>query len=305
MAPQGRDHATLKTTPRTTGGRFCTYADRNEAPIYRDLAEQARAAGYKVSASQVRRWVMDELLPSPGHRESRGRAGFRTERHEGIEEQLRALCEFRATTKSWDRLAILLWVDEWPVLTERYRRAVLAELPEMPDPNTLADRRPQTLGERDPRTLTDEELDKFDQAAKSLAPRYRRLLRRRDASLAEDVTSAVFAMGLGIAESTSHEVADALHHAADIGPLLDPALSGHNAVEELERFRTAVSIPKVRALIQLASAEELEVSRPRVRVLLGLGALPIVAVMLATVAPALGIDALLDALSAGVAIDAS
>lgn len=305
-APQGRDGATLKTTPRQTGGRFCTYADRNEAPIYRDLAEKARAAGHKISAGQVRRWVMDELLPSPGHRVSKGRAGFRTERHEGIEEQLLALCEFRATTNSWDRLTILLWAYEWRVPTERYRRAVLAELPEIPDPNALLDRQPKTLGERDPMTLSEDELDKFDRAAVSLAPRYRRLLRRRDESLANDVTSAVFAMAIGAAERTSHMVADALHHAAHIGPLSDPTLSGHDPVAELELFRSAVSMPKLRALIEQASAEELEASRPRVRGLLRSGvAPPIVAVMLATVAPELGIDALLDALSAENAIDAS
>ena len=165
----GGDGRVSGREPCGTGGRFSTYADRNEAPVYRDLAEKARAAGLKISASQVHEWVMDELLPSPGHRESKGQAGFRTERHDGIEEQLRALCDFRATTKSWNRLAILLWAHEWRVPTERYRRAVLAELPEIPDPNTLWDKRPKTLGERDPRTFTDDELDNFDQAAASLA----------------------------------------------------------------------------------------------------------------------------------------
>jgi hypothetical protein len=249
---------------------------------------------------------MNELLPSPGHRESKGRAGFQTERHEGIEEQLRALCKFRATTKSWDRLAILLWADEWPVPTERYRRAVLAQLPDMPDPNTLWDRQPGTLGDRDPRTLTEDDLDQFDKAAASLAPKYRRLLKRSDRPMAADVTSAVLAMGLGVAETTSREVAGALDRAAPGGPLADPALGPHDPVAELERFRIAVSLWETRRLVKQASAEDLEASRPRVRALLHTGvALPVVAVLLATMAPALGIDALLDALSAGGAIDAT
>jgi hypothetical protein len=75
---------------------------------------------------------------------------------------------------------------------------------------------------------------------------------------------------------------------------------------ELERFRTAFSISKVRGLIEQASAEELEASRPRVRGLLRVGvAPPIVAVLLATVAAALGIDAALDVLSAAVATGAT
>ena len=298
-APKSRDDGSLETPPRKTGGPFCTYADRNEAPIYRDLAEKARAAGYKVSASQVRRWVMDELLPSPGRRQSKGRAGFRTERREGIEEQLLALSEFRATTKSWDRLAILLWAHGWHIPTERYRRAILRELPELPDPNTLGDRRPKVLGKRDPQTLTEDELDTFDQAAASLAPRYRPLLASEDRSSVADVTAAVLAMAVGSAEATSAEVADALHRAAPVELAPDPVSAGHGAVDELERFRTAFSMSKVREQVENATAADLEASRTRVRALLRVGvAPPIVAVMLATVASALGIDDVLDWLSA-------
>lgn len=305
-APQSRDGGSLGTAPCKTGGRFSTYADRNEAPVYRDLAAKARAAGFRISASQVHEWVMDDLLPSPGHRVSRGQAGFRTERHEGMEEQLIALCQFRAVTKSWDRLAILLWADEWRLPTERYRRAVMAQLPEIPDPNTLDDPHSKTLGDRDPTTLTEDELDEFDRAAATVAPKYRRLLRRSDRSLTADVTSAVLAMGVGVAETTSRQVADALDRAVPMAAVVDPAVGLHDPLAELERFRTGFSVWKIRGLIEQARAQDLEASRPRVRALLHVGvAPPVIAVMLATVASALGIDALLDALSAGVATDAT
>ena len=291
-APHKRDGGSLKTAPAKTGGPFCTYADRGGAPAYGDLAEKARAAGYKISASQVRRWVMDELLPSTGRRVSMGRKGFRTERNEGVAEQLLALCEFRTMTKSWDRLAILLWAGGWPVPVERYRRAVLAELPQTPDPQTLTDRKPKAT-DRDPETFTDDELDKLDQTAAELAPRYRRLLRRSDRHQTADVTSAVLAMGLGVASTTSAEVAGALDRATAAGP---HDAASYDPAAEVERFRGIVSIPRVRRLIEQASAAELETARSRVRALLhaGLAPMPGAAVVLAMLAESLGIDGALD-----------
>ena len=267
-APHDRDGRRLTTAPAETGGRFCTYADRNEARVYRELAGKARVAGYKISASQVRRWVMDELLPSPGRRVSLGRAGTRTERDESVEGQLLAVCEFRGLTKSWDRLATLLWANGWRVPTERYRRAVLAELPRIPDPNSLSDEHPRTLQGRDPKSLSEEELDELDRAAGTVAPTYRHLLNRQDRWLAADATSAVFAMALGTTESTSREVADALDRAAVADLVPSPVGSEHDAVAELERLRQAFSIEKVRRMLEQATVDELEASRMRVRVLL-------------------------------------
>jgi hypothetical protein len=44
-------------------------------------------------------------------------------RASGVEGQLLALCDFRSETKSWNLLAILLWVDSWPIAIERLRAA--------------------------------------------------------------------------------------------------------------------------------------------------------------------------------------
>ena len=239
---------------------------------------------------------MDELLPSPGRRVSLGRAGTRTERDEGVEGQLLALCQFRRLTKSWDRLAILLWAEGWRVPTERYRRAVLAELPQMPDPTSLWDEHPSALQGRDPESLTEEELDELDRAAATAAPKYRRLLKRQDRSLAADVTSAVLGMALGTTELTSREVADALDRAAVTDLVPSPVGAEHDAVAELERLTQAFSIEKVRRMLEGATIDELEASRMHVRVLLK--AVPprfaIVAVILATLSPDLGLSSALD-----------
>jgi hypothetical protein len=40
-------------------------------------------------------------------------------RASGVEGKLLALCDFSSETKSWNRLAILLWVDSWPIAIER------------------------------------------------------------------------------------------------------------------------------------------------------------------------------------------
>lgn len=298
LAPQRRDRRTVKTDSARTGGGFCTYADRNEAPAYRTLAAKAREAGYRVSASQVRRWVMDGLLPSPGRRVSLGRRGFQTEPNDDAERQLLALCEYRTLTKSWDRLAILLWAYAWNVSTERYRRAAFAELPQLPDPNTLWDPQPKPL-ERDPASLSDEELDKYDQAAASRAQTYRAFLQPADRRSAADVTSAVFSMALGTAEATTPAVAEALDRAAVAVVTTGSPEVPHDIVAELDLFRKSFSIEKIRERLEQATSDELEASRGLVRVLSALvpSDAPIVAVMLAMLAEDLGLDWLGDAAS--------
>ena len=99
-------------------------AGPGEAPVYRELADVAHAAGHvDVSPAQVHKWRMDGLLPPTGEQVSVGRRGFATVRASRVEEQLLALCDFRSETNPWNLLAILLWVDSWPIAIERLRAA--------------------------------------------------------------------------------------------------------------------------------------------------------------------------------------
>lgn len=75
------------------------------------------------SSAQVHKWRTDGLLPPTDAQVSAGRRGFATVRASGVEEQLLALCDFRSETRSWNLLAILLWVDSWPIAIERLRAA--------------------------------------------------------------------------------------------------------------------------------------------------------------------------------------
>jgi hypothetical protein len=88
---------------------------------------------------------MDGLLPHAAQR-SRGRRGFVTVPDAGVDSQLVALCAFRRLTKSWDRLAIHLWVDGWRIEPERLRRAVLRGLPTIDRPRRWTVRRQDDLG---------------------------------------------------------------------------------------------------------------------------------------------------------------
>jgi hypothetical protein len=120
----------LQKRPSDKRRRNFPSAGPGEAPVYRELADVAHAAGHvNVSPAQVHKWRMDGLLPPTGEQVSVGRRGFATVRASRVEEQLLALCDFRSETKSWNRLAILLWVGGWPITIERLKAAVLAEMP--------------------------------------------------------------------------------------------------------------------------------------------------------------------------------
>lgn len=138
-----------------------TAVRQRDAIVYRDLAAAAHAAGFpKITPGQVHEWVMDGLLPPTADQHSVGRHGFESVRRPGVEDQLLALCRLRAQTKSWDRLAILLWLDRWEITTDRIRRAVLCELP---DPAML---KLNPAGERG--------LDRLDRYAQKLGPAFAR-----------------------------------------------------------------------------------------------------------------------------------
>jgi hypothetical protein len=127
--------------PSPKSARNFPSAGPAEAPVYRELAEVAHAAGYTdVSPAQVHKWRIDGLLPPTGEQVSAGRRGFATVRASGVEEQLLALCDLRKETKSWNRLAILLWVDSWPITIKRLRAAVLAEMPRQIDVSRPSDK---------------------------------------------------------------------------------------------------------------------------------------------------------------------
>jgi hypothetical protein len=82
---------------------------------------------------------MDGLIPSTATQISVGRAGFVTAKDARAEEQLLAVCRLREKTKSWDRLAVLLWLDDWAIEPERVRRAILSWLPPAPPWQRLDD----------------------------------------------------------------------------------------------------------------------------------------------------------------------
>jgi hypothetical protein len=105
-----------------------------------ELAGVARAHGYvDVAPYKVHRWRADLLLPPISAPIS-----------PRVTAQLLALCQLRRETKSWDRLAILLWLDGYDIPVERVRAAVLAGLPR-----------------RQWRRLTEKRLDELDRLARA------------------------------------------------------------------------------------------------------------------------------------------
>lgn len=103
-----------------------------EALRYRELAQAAAEAGFRVTHAQVHHWVRAGLLPPTASRRSLGRRGFRTVRHTSAERQLIALCKLRSITTSYGSLALLLWLDDWDIPIERVRAALAEAVPPPP-----------------------------------------------------------------------------------------------------------------------------------------------------------------------------
>lgn len=200
--------------------QISTAVRRREAVVYAELAGVAHDGGFpRITASQVHEWVMDGLLPPTGEQRSAGRHGFETIRLAGAEAQLLALCRLRAQTKSRDRLAILLWLDSWPIGTDRLRRAILKEIG---DPTRV------TLN-----TSGDETLDRMDEYARRHGPAFSRRagLGHVGPEAAANGTMAALGVTFGVAE-WDEEAAQAIEHIAgldrartdivgDAGPWLD------------------------------------------------------------------------------------
>ena len=200
--------------------QISTAVRRRDAVVYAELAGAAHDGGFpRITASQVHGWVMDGLLPPTGEQRSAGRHGFETIRLAGAEAQLLALCRLRAQTKSRDRLAILLWLDSWPIGTDRLRRAILKEIG---DPTRV------TLN-----TSGDETLDRMDEYARRHGPAFSRRagLGHVGPEAAANGTMAALGVTFGVAE-WDEEAAQAIEHIAgldrartdivgDAGPWLD------------------------------------------------------------------------------------
>jgi hypothetical protein len=161
MMREPREWTPVPKTPPSTA--LHTVAER---PIYVSLATAARAAGFVVTASQVHRWVRDELLPPTAKQVSRGRRGFETQPANGVAEQLRAVCAWRHSTKRHHELAVLLWWGGWVIPTARIRRALAAWAPKTrPDTST--------------RIKREELREQIDQMALKFAPRLKARFGRR------------------------------------------------------------------------------------------------------------------------------
>ena len=232
---------------------------RGEAPVYADLAEAAHAAGFaSITPGQIHKWVNDGLLPSTAEQRSVGRHGFETVRLPGAENQLLALCRLRAQTKSWDRLAILLWLDNWQVSTDRLRRAMLEELG---DPREL---------ELNP--ASDAGLDQLDEYAKRRGPAFARRagLGHVGPTAAADGVMAALSVTFGGAP-WDEEAAQAIERLAglsrartdavgDAGPWLDGP-----AAPPIDLSGFAFKAPE---LVRRATQAELDAARPRARALI-------------------------------------
>ncbi len=253
------DHHWTKRAPRNSAP-ISPSVRASEAPLYRELAAAANDAGFAdVTASQVHEWVKAGLLPPTGDQVSHGRHGFITERRSGVTNQLLALCRWRKQTKSWARLALLLWADGWPIDVERVRAAVL-------------DWFPQPL----PTDPTDERLDEWSRMAARLAPKFSAWLGlgRVAPGVADGLYQGILVMAGQGEETLDEEGATAIETAAgmrprartdrlgDLGPWLDgPALDGFSVMPKFTHER-------LRSLVASASSADMAAARPRVRFLL-------------------------------------
>jgi hypothetical protein len=231
---------------------------QGEAPVYVDLAVAAHAAGFpRVTAGQIHKWVNDGLLPPTAEQHSAGRHGFETVRLPGAEDQLIDLCRLRAQTKSWDRLAILLWLDSWQITSDRLRRAVLKELG---DPSKL---------DLDP--ASDAGLDKLDEYAKRRGPAFARRAGLGHVGPAAAADGAMAALGVTFGGIPWDEAA-----AQAMEPLAGLTRARTDAIGDAAPWlRDRPSPPidlsgfalRAPELVRLATQAELDTARPRARVI--------------------------------------
>ncbi len=249
---------TSTNRPSRDSAPISTAVRRREARTYADLAAAAREAGFDVSPSQVQEWVMAGLLPRTGEQVSVGRHGFTTERQPGVAEQLLALCRLRQRTKSWGKLAVLLWAEGWLVNVERVRAAVLAWFPTTPLPTHP----------------TEKQLDQWAALANRLAPKFGAVLGL--GRIGPDVSDGLYqgvlvSAGLG-SSYLDEEGAVAIEVAAGMAPRartdrwngLGPWLTG-SALTGLDVLGRSYSIERLRSLTESASDAELQRARPLVR----------------------------------------
>lgn len=259
------DHAepagTLAKRPVRTSRQISTSAGAGQAPVYRELAAAAHAAGHTdVSPTQIHEWVMDGLVPPTSRQVSVGRRGFTSVREPGVEEQLLALCHLRRETKSWDRLAILLWLDGWPVAADRLKSALLAELPVAPEK----------------RRWTEKELDQLgviaDRRGPSLAQRLG--IGRIGRRVAADGLYLLVSIALGTVRGVDEDAARTIERVAGMDPRartdtidgVGPWLTG-SAAAGLDGFARAFSISRVQDLVEEATDADLAAARERARFL--------------------------------------
>jgi hypothetical protein len=88
------------------------------------LIDAARAAGHKITSKQIDRWRLEKLLPEPAPA-GRGRAGgvARIAPEETVP-QLLALRACLRESRSFDRAAFRLWIDNFNIPLSRVRTAL-------------------------------------------------------------------------------------------------------------------------------------------------------------------------------------
>jgi len=250
-----------KRSSRKSGRDFPS-ASPGEAPIYRELADVAHAAGHlDVSPAQVHTWRRNGLLPPTGEQVSAGgRRGFATVRTSGVEEQLLALCDLRRDTKSWNRLAILLWVDGWPVTIERLKAAVLAEMP----------------GQFDVSRGNDRLFDRLDELAQRRGPSLAKELSlgRLGPGVAADATYIALLQGLGRLDELDEtgelaiRRAAGLSRSASIQADAPTPESADPSAPSFGEFFGQFSVVRLRAVVEGASGAVILEARPRARIVL-------------------------------------
>lgn len=253
---------TLSKGSSPNSDRIPTSVGAGQAPRYRELATVAHAAGFTdVSPTQVHEWRVDGLLPPTGEQVSAGRRqGFATVRTPGVEEQLLALCDVRRETKSWNRLAILLWVDGWPITIERLKTAVLAEMP----------------GRIDVSGPSDKVFDQVDELARRRGPGlFRQLsLGRIGPRVAAEATYLALLQGFGRLGELDETGERTVRRAAGLtrssssdadDPAPEPAGPASRSFGE---FLGLFPVAHLHAVVEGASGVVILAARPRARLLL-------------------------------------
>jgi len=197
---------------------------------------------------------MAGLIPSTGEQRSFGRRGFVTVRARGVEEQLLALCGLRRETKSWTALTILLWVDGWPIESNRLKTAVLAE---MPGPYELV--------------MDDGAFDRLDELARRKGARtFRRLhVGRIGYRQASEGAYLALLLALGQVDDLDESAEQTIRRVAGLGS--KPEVGEATADTESARFAAFVglfSVHHLRSAVEDATEVDLAAVRPRAHFLL-------------------------------------